>query len=100
MRLVSEVPEVLFVELISELCDGERWKLIRAQSWDEFVERLSETIVQLSPRRRQAAMMLLLALTEGLVTPEEAQAWIQEHPPDADEAVEEIIRWLRQFRPR
>jgi hypothetical protein len=44
----------LFQALLAEFADGQRWKLIRAQEWDEFVERLAQTIEELPVRRRQA----------------------------------------------
>jgi hypothetical protein len=44
--------------------------------------------------------MLLFALTEGAVSPEEVQAWMADHGIDSEEGVEAMIAWLREFRPR
>jgi hypothetical protein len=44
-------------------------------------------------------VMLLFALTEGLVSSEELQAWMAERDLETDDGVEEMIAWLRQFRP-
>lgn len=89
-----------FFELLTELSDGARWKLTRAETWDQFVEALSDTIVRLAPRRRQAVMMLLLALTENLVTPDQVREHLEAHPADSPQGVEQLIAWLRGFRPR
>ena len=43
--------------------------------------------------------MLLFALSERLLQPERAAQWIAEHDLDSDAGVEQIIAWLRQFRP-
>jgi hypothetical protein len=88
-----------FGGFIGELADGRRWALLRAEGWDDFIERLSELIVILAPRRRQALMMLLFALVYEQLTPDEAKVWIDEHDVEGDDGVEEMIAWLRQFRP-
>lgn len=88
-----------FAEFVSELSDGSRWKLLRAYGWDDFIERLSELIVDLPPRRRQALMMLLFALVYEQLTPEAAKGWLDEHDVDSEEGIEALISWLRRFRP-
>jgi hypothetical protein len=88
-----------FRQFLGELTDGKRWALLRTEGWEEFAQRLSEMIVELSPRRRQALVMLLFALSERLVQPEDAEAWIAQHDLDTDAGVEQMISWLRQFRP-
>ena len=88
-----------FRRFLGELTDGKRWELLRSSGWEEFAERLSELIIELSPRRRQALVMLLFALSERLLQPESAAQWIAEHDLDSDAGVEQIITWLRQFRP-
>ncbi|MGI8491230.1 MAG: hypothetical protein ACR2KC_00435 [Acidimicrobiales bacterium] len=88
-----------FHDFLTEMADGQRWKLARAHGWEDFSKRLSELIVKLAPRRRQALVMLLLALSENMLTPEDANEWISAHDVDGDEGVEEMITWLRQFRP-
>jgi hypothetical protein len=81
------------------LADGKRWELIRTDGWEEFSERLADLIVTLSPRRRQALVMLLFALSERVITPEAANAWIADHDLGTDGELEAMIAWLRQFRP-
>jgi hypothetical protein len=88
-----------FRSFLAELADGKRWELLRANGWEEFAERLSRLIVTLPPRRRQALMMLLFALSEGMITPQEAETWIARHDLERDDAVEAMIEWLRQLRP-
>jgi hypothetical protein len=88
-----------FAEFVAELSDGKRWKLVRADGWDDFIERLSELIVNLPSRRRQALMMLLFALVYEQLTPEVAKEWLDEHDVDSDEGIEALIFWLRRFRP-
>jgi hypothetical protein len=89
-----------FEELLAELSDGEGWLLIRADGWEEFVEGLSEAIVQLSLRRRQAIVMVLFAFAEGLLTPELVSSYLAAHEVDSDEGVAALIEWLRQFKPK
>jgi hypothetical protein len=88
-----------FRSFLAELADGQRWELLRTEGWEEFSERLANLIVRLPPRRRQAVVMLLFALSERMITPDEANAWIGEHDLDHDEGVEEMIAWLRELRP-
>lgn len=89
-----------FAEFVAELSDGKRWALLQAEGWDEFVERLSQLVSDLAPRRRQALMMLLFALVYEQLTPDDAKDWVAEHDVDSDEGVETMISWLRQFRPQ
>jgi hypothetical protein len=89
-----------FSEFLEELADGQRWRLARSDGWDDFVERVSRLIVDLPLRRRQALVMLLFALTEQLVSPEEVETWIADHDVRSEDGVEAMIAWLRQFRPR
>lgn len=88
-----------FAEFIAELSDGKRWALVRADGWEEFIERLSNLIADLDVRRRQALMMLLFALLYEQLTPDDAKAWLDDHDVDSDEGLDLIISWLRQFRP-
>jgi hypothetical protein len=89
-----------FSEFLGELADGQRWRLARSEGWDDFVERLSRLIVDLPLRRRQALVMLLFALSEELVSPDEVQAWVADHDVSSEGGVEEMIAWLRRFQPR
>jgi hypothetical protein len=88
-----------FRSFLAELADGTRWELLRAGGWEEFAERLSNSIVLLPARRRQALVMLLFALSERMISPEDADAWIAAHDLDVDEGIEEMISWLRVLRP-
>ena len=88
-----------FKEFVTELADGDRWALIRAQGWDDFVERLTRLVAELEPRRRQALMMLLFLLVDEQLTPDDAKEYLAEHDTETDEGVEKLIAWLRQFRP-
>ena len=88
-----------FGQLITELCDGKRWALLRAEGWDDFVERLSDVVVRLPPRRRQALMMLLFALLYNQLTPDVAREWLAGNDADSEDGLEAMISWLRRFRP-
>ncbi len=87
-----------FYEFAMEFADGERWKLLRAEGWGDFEERLAEAVGDLPVRRRQALMMLLFALVEEIVTPPDVQDWMGAHDVSTDDGVEAIIAWLRQRR--
>ncbi|MGH9069303.1 MAG: hypothetical protein ACRD0J_17705 [Acidimicrobiales bacterium] len=89
-----------FVALLAEMADGQRWAVLRAEGFDDFVLRLTGIIGALPPRRRQAVIMLLFGLVEGFVTPEEADAWIASRAISTDQGVEDMIAWLRDLRRR
>jgi hypothetical protein len=95
------VPEELdpFAEVMTELSDGQRWKLARAEGWDGFIDRLTAMLPDLPVRRRQALIMLLFALTEKLVQPEQLRDWLAGHDVSNDVGLEEFLEWLRGFRP-
>lgn len=97
---MAEAAENPFAEFVTELADGKRWTLLRAEGWDDFVNRLADLVTQLEPRRRQALVMLLFALVDRQLTPETAKEWFDSHDIDSDEGLAEMLRWLRQFRPR
>ncbi|MDQ2754623.1 MAG: hypothetical protein M3R71_03630 [Actinomycetota bacterium] len=88
-----------FRDFLAEMADGKRWELVRTEGWEEFARRLSELIGSLAPRRRQALVMLLFALSEQMLTPKDAEEWIGGHDMDSDEGIEAMIAWLRAFRP-
>lgn len=88
-----------FGPLITELCDGKRWALLRSEGWDDFVARLTDVVVQLPPRRRQALMMLLFAFLYDELTPDMAREWLAGNNADSEEGLEAMISWLRRFRP-
>lgn len=87
-----------FFEFAMEFADGERWQLLRAKGWDDFEERLAETIGDLPVRRRQALVMLLFSLVEGFVDPADVRAWMDRHDVQTDAGVEAMIGWLRRRR--
>ena len=89
-----------FRQILAELADGKRWELIRTDGWEEFSERLANLIVTLPPRRRQALVMLLFALSERMITPDATNAWMADHDVATDDGLEAMIAWLRQFRPQ
>lgn len=93
------MPTDPFAEFVTELADGKRFTLLRAEGWDDFIERLTLLIVDLEPRRRQALVMLLFVLLDGKLTPEQAQEWLDDHDLEEPTAVEQLITWLRQYRP-
>jgi hypothetical protein len=95
---MSAVPDP-FVEVMTELSDGLRWTLARADGWDDFVDRLSRLLPELSLRRRQALIMLLFALTEKLLDPDRLLGWLAGRDVTTDAGLEEFIGWLRTFRP-
>jgi len=95
----SEPSNDPFAQFVAELSDGKRWSLLRAEGWDDFIQRLSDLIGDLPPRRRQALMMLLFALAYEQLTPDEAKAWFDDHEVDSEAGLDQMIAWLRQFRP-
>jgi hypothetical protein len=87
-----------FFEFATEFADGERWRLLRSQGWDDFVERLANSVGDLPARRRQALMMLLFVLIEEIVGPDQVRGWLEDHDVRTDSGVEEMIAWLRSLR--
>jgi len=88
-----------FAALLAELSDGQQWKLIRADGWEDFVERLSTIITEVSPERRRAIVMLLFAFAEGTLSPEAVSTYLTGHEVDSESGLREFVSWLRQFRP-
>ena len=87
-----------FVEFAVEFADGQRWKLLQTDGWEDLQERLAEVIGDLPVRRRQALMMLLFSLVEDLVSSAEVRSWIDGHDLSTPAGIEELIAWLRQRR--
>jgi hypothetical protein len=90
----------LFRSVVSDLGDGQKWKLIRTDGWDQFVRQLAHTIEELPLRRRQALLMMLFAMSDGNLSPEEIAAYLEGRDMEADDEVESLVDWLRRFRPR
>jgi hypothetical protein len=88
-----------FMEFATEFADGERWKLLRAQGWDDFEQRLAEALGDLPVRRRQALIMLLFALVESFVAPADVREWLDGHDVSTHDGLEALITWLREKRP-
>src|SRR5689334_14009461 len=97
--IVAEAAENPFAELVTELADGQRRSLLRAEGWDDFVARLATLIGRLEPLRRQALVMLLFALVDRQLDPDGARVWLEDHDIDSDEGLREMVAWLRRFRP-
>lgn len=93
------VPPDIFAGLLTDLADGQSWKLIRAEGWSDFLVRLSECIGELSILRRQAIVMLLFAFAEGTLSPEQVSEYLASRQVDDEAGLAEFVEWLRQFRP-
>ena len=87
-----------FLEFAAEFADGERWKLLRAEGWEDFQARLAEVVGDLPVRRRQALMMLLYSLVEETVDPAQVRDFLDVHDVSTDDGIEDLIAWLRQKR--
>jgi hypothetical protein len=98
-EVMPESEDDAFRSFLAELAYGTRWQLIRAHGWEDFAGRLADLIVDLPARRRQALVMLLFALSERMITPDDANTWISAHDLNHDEGVEEMIAWLRLLDP-
>ena len=90
----------MFRTLLAEFSDGQRWKLIRTEGWDDFVETLAQSIAELPVRRRQALLMMLLAMSDGNLQPEAVEDFLAGRNMEDDAEVDALIQWLHQFRPR
>src|SRR6266446_4761662 len=82
---VSDAP---FREILGELADGHKWDVIRAAGWEDFSRRLADTLGRLSPRRRQAIIMLLVALSTDAVTSRQVEAFLGAQEVHTDEGLE------------
>jgi len=90
----------LFRSILAELGDGQKWKLIRTEGWEEFVTRLSTVIAELPIRRRQALLMMLLAMSDGNLTPEVIEGYVGGRDLEDEREIDALIEWLRAFRPK
>jgi hypothetical protein len=89
-----------FGSLLSQLADGEKWKLVRGEGWEEFAATLGDAIASLDIKRRQAIVMVLVAISTGGLTSGEVSEFLSDHDMDDDAEVEALINWLRAHRPR
>jgi hypothetical protein len=98
MRVLADIGDP-FRDFVAELGDGQKWALVQARGWEAFVERLSAKIVELPPNRRRALLMMLMVMAEGRLTPDELETHLAGRDLEDDEAVDELVGWLRTFRP-
>lgn len=85
-----------FDDLLAQLSDGARWKVLSGDGRAEFAERLTREIVELEPRRRQAIIMCLFALLAMNLEPDELAVYLAGRDMSRDEEVEALIAWLRE----
>jgi hypothetical protein len=85
-----------FDDLLAQLADGARWKVLSGKGRAEFTERLTSEIVELEPRRRQAVLMCLFALLAMNLQPDELAQYLDGRDMSRDDEVEALITWLRE----
>jgi hypothetical protein len=85
-----------FWDLLEQLSDGARWKVLSGIGRREFAQRLTAEIVQLEPRRRQAIVMILFVLLAGEMQPDDLATYIAGRDMTTDREVEALIAWLRE----
>ena len=90
------MPDDAFDDLLAQLADGARWKVLSGQGRAEFTERLTAEIVELEPRRRQAVLMCLFALLAMNLQPDELARHLEGRDMSQDAEVEAFIAWLRE----
>ena len=73
-----------------------RWKVLSGNGRAEFAERLTNEIVELEPRRRQAIIMCLFALLAMNLNPDELAVYLAGRDMSRDDEVEALITWLRE----
>jgi hypothetical protein len=89
-----------FDSLLAQLADGEKWKVARGEGWEEFARTLGDAIGSLDIRRRQAIVMVLVALSTGSFTSRDVEEFLSGRDMEDDNEVEALITWLRTRRPR
>jgi hypothetical protein len=85
-----------FRDLLGQLADGARWKVLSGKGREEFTERLTQEIVDLEARRRQAILMCLFALLALDMQPDDLAAYLTGRDMMQDAEVEALIGWLRE----
>ena len=88
--------QAAFDDLLAQLSDGARWKVLSGEGRAEFTEQLTAEIVELEPRRRQAVLMCLFALLAMNLHPEELARYLEGRDMSQDAEVEALIAWLRE----
>jgi hypothetical protein len=88
-----------FRDFVAELGDGQKWALIQASGWEDFVARLAAKIIDLAPARRTALLMMLMVMAEGRLSPAELETHLAGRDLEDDEDVDALVAWLRGFRP-
>jgi hypothetical protein len=89
-----------FSSLLAQLADGEKWRVVQGDGWETFAQTLGDAIGSLDVRRRQAIVMVLVALSTGGLTSSNVETFLSGRDMDDDSEVEQLIAWLRQHRPR
>src|SRR3954447_14359132 len=89
-------PNAAFLDLLEQLSDGARWKVLSGHGRWEFAERVTRDIVELEPRRRQAVLMCLFALLAMDMQPEDLAGFLAGRDMSDDVEVEALIAWLRE----
>ncbi|HEX4530659.1 MAG TPA: hypothetical protein VIA11_14740 [Acidimicrobiia bacterium] len=89
-------PNAAFLDLLAQLSDGARWKVLSGHGRREFAERVTQEIVELEPRRRQAIVMCLFALLAMDMQPEDLAGFVAGRDMSDDAEVEALIAWLRE----
>ena len=89
-------PNAAFLDLLGQLSDGARWKVLSGHGRREFAERVTQEIVELEPRRRQAIVMCLFALLAMDMQPEDLAGFVAGRDMSDDAEVEALIAWLRE----
>jgi hypothetical protein len=85
-----------FVDLLGQLADGARWKILSGSGRREFAERLTQEIVEVEPRRRQAILMCLFALLAMDMEPDDLGQFVAQRDMSDAHEVEALIVWLRE----
>jgi hypothetical protein len=93
-------PNAAFQDLLGHLSDGARWKVLSGHGRREFAERVTQEIVELEPRRRQAIVMCLFALLAMDMPPEDLAGFLAGRDMSVDAEVEALIVATRELRAR
>ena len=89
-----------FRDFVAELGDGQKWALIQAAGWEDFVERLAAKIIDLPPARRTALLMMLMVMAEGRLTPAQIETHLAGRNLEDDAEIDALIAWLAKLPSR